>query len=105
MKSPFWRAWFFTGGRKAVAEAQKGETHPQVSRPNGRQGGPDFLEALHGHLLLSGNAYVEPLLIGGTLRELHLLRPDRVSVVEGRDGWATGYDYRAGGVTRRMGTA
>ena len=79
--------------------------HPILSllaRPNGRQGGPDFFEALYGHLLLSGNAYVEPLMIGGSLRELHLLRPDRVSVVEGPDGWVTGYDYRAGGATRRL---
>ncbi|AYD00224.1 phage portal protein [Neorhizobium sp. NCHU2750] len=79
--------------------------HPALallSRPNGRQGGPDFFEALYGHLLLSGNAYVEPLAIGGTLRELHLLRPDRVSVVEGRDGWIAAYDYRAGATTRRL---
>ncbi len=79
--------------------------HPALAllaRPNGRQGGPDFFEALYGHLLLSGNAYVEPLMIGGVLRELHLLRPDRVSVVEGRDGWVAGYDYRAGGGTRRL---
>ncbi|WP_440409782.1 phage portal protein [Neorhizobium petrolearium] len=91
--------WLAYEGGSEVAD------HPAlalISRPNGRQGGPDFLEALYGHLLLSGNAYVEPLLIGGALRELHLLRPDRVSVVEGRDGWATGYDYRAGGVTRRL---
>lgn len=79
--------------------------HPALALlagPNGRQGGPDFFEALYGHLLLSGNAYVEPLMIGGVLRELHLLRPDRVSVVEGRDGWVAGYDYRAGGGTRRL---
>lgn len=79
--------------------------HPALAllaRPNGRQGGPDFFETLYGHLLLSGNAYVEPLMIGGVLRELHLLRPDRVSVVEGRDGWVAGYDYRAGGGTRRL---
>ncbi|TWF57011.1 phage portal protein [Neorhizobium alkalisoli] len=73
-----------------------------IARPNGRQSGPDFLEALYGHLLLSGNAFVEPLTIGENLRELHLLRPDRVSVVEGRDGWVTGYDYRAGQGTRRL---
>ena len=79
--------------------------HPALSllaRPNPRQAGPDFFEALYGHLALSGNAYVEPLVLGETLRELHLLRPDRVSVVEGRDGWIAGYDYRAGNVTRRL---
>ncbi|MND80875.1 Phage portal protein [compost metagenome] len=91
--------WLAYEGSAEIAD------HPALSlllRPNGRQGGPDFFEALYGHLLLSGNAYVEPLAIGGSLRELHLLRPDRVSVVEGRDGWVTGYDYRAGGGTRRL---
>lgn len=73
-----------------------------LARPNGRQGGADFFEALYGHLLLSGNAYVEPLIVGGRVRELHLLRPDRVAIVEGRDGWPIAYDYRAGGVTRRL---
>jgi HK97 family phage portal protein len=79
--------------------------HPALallSRPNGRQSGPDFFEALYGHLLLSGNAYLEPLVIGTALRELHLLRPDRVSIVEGRDGWVAGYDYRAGQGVRRL---
>ncbi len=73
-----------------------------LGQPNGRMGGPDFFEALYGHLLLSGNAYVEPLLVGGNLRELHLLRPDRIGIVEGRDGWPEAYDYRAGGSVRRF---
>jgi HK97 family phage portal protein len=79
--------------------------HPALAlmeRPNSRQGGADFLETLYGQLLLSGNAYVEPLSIGDDLRELHLLRPDRVTPVEGRDGWLVAYDYRAGGTTRRL---
>ncbi len=73
-----------------------------VARPNGRMGGPDFFEALYGHLLLSGNAYVQPVLAAGHLRELHLLRPDRVSVVAGVDGWPVGYDYRIGNAVRRF---
>lgn len=73
-----------------------------LGQPNGRMSGPDFFEALYGHLLLSGNAYVEPLLVGGNLRELHLLRPDRIGIVEGRDGWPEAYDYRAGGSVRRF---
>lgn len=73
-----------------------------LARPNARQAGPDFLEALYGHLLLSGNAYIEPLMVGGRVRELHLLRPDRVSVVAGADGWPFAYDYRVGGRVRRI---
>lgn len=72
-----------------------------LSRPNGRQAGADFFETLYGHLLLSGNAFVEGVRVGDGLRELHLLRPDRVRIVEGRDGWAEAYEYRAGGHIRR----
>ncbi|WFR96226.1 phage portal protein [Rhizobium tumorigenes] len=92
-------SWLLYEGDREVGE------HPLLSlmrQPNGRMAGPDFFEALHGHLLLSGNAYVEPLMVGGTLRELHLLRPDRVAIVEGRDGWPEAYEYRVGGLVRRF---
>lgn len=90
----------------AYAGDREMEEHPALellARPNARQVGADFLEALFGHLMLSGNAYVEGLEIGGRLRELHLLRPDRVSVVVGGDGWPVAYDYRVeSGRTRRI---
>ena len=79
--------------------------HPALAllaKPNARMGGADFLEALYGHLLLSGNAYVEALAIGLRPAELHLLRPDRVSVVAGADGWPEAYDYRTGSQRRRI---
>jgi HK97 family phage portal protein len=73
-----------------------------LARPNARQGGAEFMEALYGHLLLSGNAFVEPVEVGGELRELHLLRPDRIRVIEGADGWPSAYEYRVGGSVRRF---
>ncbi|WP_075290208.1 phage portal protein [Pararhizobium arenae] len=79
--------------------------HPALSllaRPNGQMAGADFLEALYGHLMLSGNAYVEAARIGAEPRELHLLRPDRVRILEDRDGWPEGYEYRIGGRVRRF---
>ena len=63
------------------------DVHPLLTlldRPNQRQAGASFLEALYGHLLLSGNAYAELIDAGQGARELHLLRPDRVSVVTTR---------------------
>ena len=72
-----------------------------LARPNARMGGNEFFEALYGHLQISGNAFVEGVRIGGRLRELHLLRPDRVRVIEGRDGWPEAYEYRAGAHVRR----
>ncbi len=72
-----------------------------IARPNGRMAGTDFFETLYGHLMLSGNAFVEGVRVGEDLRELHLLRPDRMRVIEGRDGWPEAYEYRAGSHVRR----
>ena len=68
-----------------------------LERPNQRQAGATFLEALYGHLLLSGNAYVEMISADGAGRrcaELHLLRPDRVTVVTDAAGWPAALEYR-----------
>jgi len=73
-----------------------------LAHPNGRGGGQDFLETVFGHLLVSGNAYVEAVSVGGAPRELHALRPDRMRVVPGQDGWAAAYDYTVGGQTIRF---
>ncbi len=80
------------------------DTHPLLAlmeRPNQRQAGGSFMEMLYGHLLLSGNAYAELLDTGGA-RELHLLRPDRVSVATDATGWPTALDYRQGGSRRSV---
>jgi HK97 family phage portal protein len=96
-------------GFLAYQGAQEREWHPALAflaRPNGAMTGADFLETLYGQLLLSGNAYVEAVAAGGRgaarAVELHLLRPDRVSVVTGADGWPSAYDYRAGTKARRI---
>lgn len=96
-------------GFLAYQGAQEQEGHPALAllaRPNGAMTGADFLETLYGQLLLSGNAYVEAVEAGGRgsarAAELHLLRPDRVSVVTGADGWPSAYDYRAGTKARRI---
>jgi HK97 family phage portal protein len=83
------------------------EDHPIMSlirRPNAAQGRAEFLEAVFGHLLLSGNAYVEAV-PGQTAMpaELHVLRSDRMSVVPGADGWPVAYDYSIGNRTHRFG--
>lgn len=85
---------------------QRYDSHPILSlitRPNATQGRQDFLETLFGHLLLSGNAYVESVGADDALpAELHLLRPDRMSVVPGADGWPQAYDYTVSGRKHRF---
>jgi HK97 family phage portal protein len=89
--------------------AAERDRHPLIdliARPNPRQDGAAFFEALYCYLLLSGNAYVEAVSLeserGLSVRELYALRPDRMRVVPGAEGWAEGYDYTAGGRTVRF---
>ncbi len=85
---------------------QRYDRHPLLSllsRPNSAQSRSDLMEALVGHLLLSGNAYVEAVAAEeGLPTELHVLRPDRMSVVPGADGWPVAYDYAVSGRKHRF---
>lgn len=85
--------------------AQEREGHPLaqlLARPNPRQDGVAFLEAAVSHLLLAGNAYVEAVALDDAVRELYVLRPDRMKAVPGPDGWAEAYEYSAGGRSVRF---
>jgi HK97 family phage portal protein len=77
-----------------------------IARPNPRQDGPSLLENITAHLLLAGNAYIEAVGIAGdgasNVRELYALRPDRMKVVPGPDGWPQAYDYTVSGATVRF---
>jgi len=77
-----------------------------LARPNPRQDGVSLLETVSAHLLLAGNAYVEAVgLADGAelkVRELYALRPDRMKVVPGPDGWPQAYDYTVTGRTVRF---
>src|SRR4249920_1967261 len=70
-----------------------------IRRPNPRQDGASFLESIASHLLLAGNAYIEAVGLGAgeegdpQVRELYALRPDRMKLVPGADGWPQAYDY------------
>jgi len=68
-----------------------------LSRPNPCRSGVEFIEALISYKLINGNTYI--LKIGGLNehpQELHLLRPDRVSIIAGKGGIPAGYQYKIG---------
>ena len=73
-----------------------------LARPHPTASAPDLLEAWYGFLLVSGNAYLEAVAIGQEVRELHTLRPDRMKVVPGADGWPEAFEYTVDGRTRRL---
>ncbi len=90
-----------------VQAGQRQVAHPilsLLSDPNAGQDGTGLLEALFGHLMLYGDAYLEASMLddGNAPGELHILRPDRMRIVPGKDGWPEAYDYRVGGRSHRF---
>jgi HK97 family phage portal protein len=86
--------WLLYDGRRELDE------HPLLTllaRPNPAQAGATFLEAVYGHLLLAGNAYIEAVAVDAEVRELYALRPDRMSVVPDASGWPAAFEYAANG--------
>ncbi|MDX2274656.1 MAG: phage portal protein [Hyphomonadaceae bacterium] len=74
-----------------------------LARPNPEQTGIELLEAFYGHLQVTGNAYLEAASFDeDPPSELFVLRPDRMSVLPGADGWPVGWEHRVGAQTRRF---
>ncbi len=73
-----------------------------IARPNPREDGAKLIETIATHLLIAGNAYVEAVSIDGSPRELHTLRPDRMRLVPGGNGWPEAYEYTVAGRTVRF---
>ena len=76
------------------------ETHDLASllmRPNPEQSGVALLEELYGYLQTAGNAYLEAVRVDQQVRELYVLRPDRMRVRADNSGWLTGYEYSLDG--------
>ena len=91
----------FEGERELAA-------HPLLdllARPNPADTGAGLMEHLYGYLQTSGNAYLEAASVGGEIRELYALRPDRMKVIPGASGWAQGFEYAVNGQTARFARA
>ena len=81
------------------------ETHPLLDllrRPNPLQSGRDLFENIVSVLLVAGNAYIEISTLDQTPRELISLRPDRVQVIAGANGWPEWYQYSVSGTSVRL---
>ncbi|QWC56933.1 phage portal protein [Erythrobacter sp. 3-20A1M] len=86
---------------EGVGSAPLADTDPALAKLVGAtSAGQSLLETLAAHLLLHGNAYVQVLKDGaGTPVELFALRPERVAILPGPDGWPASYEYRLGART------
>ena len=85
--------------------AREIESHPLLAllaKPNPQEDGTSFFERWYSFLQSSGNAYLKAALSGGDVLALYNLRPDRVTVVPGADGWPSAYDYTVDNRTTRV---
>jgi len=72
------------------------EEHPFLEllrRPGSGRTTTDLMEAWYGYLLVAGNVYIQAIALWGRIQELHVLRPDRVRVIPGSDGWPEAFEY------------
>ncbi|UOM33823.1 phage portal protein [Acuticoccus sp. I52.16.1] len=91
--------WLLYEGEREI------EAHPfldMLRRPNPAQSGVSLMETVYGHLMVAGNAYLEVVSLDGVPRELFALRPDRMKVVAGPDGWPQAFEYAVAGRTVRF---
>jgi HK97 family phage portal protein len=81
-------------------------SHPLLSllaAPNACESGSVLFERWYAFLQCAGNAYLQAVSVGGgAARELYVLRPDRVSVVQDANGWPAAYDYTVNGSVTRL---
>lgn len=71
--------------------------------PNPRLGGSAFIESMLNYLLLSGNSYIEAVCdTQGQPVELYTLRPDRMKVIPGAQGFPEAFEYTVDGKGRKI---
>ena len=88
-----------------ISNGKKLTEHPAlhlINCPNLHSSGPEIMERIYSHLQLSGNAYIEAVVIENEVRGLFDLRPDRMKLIAGKDGWPIAYEYIAGNKTRKI---
>lgn len=81
---------------EGVGSAPLSRAEPELAAlVSATSAGQSLIETVAGQLLLHGNAYVQVIKDGaGRPVELYALRPERVTVVPGADGWPAAYRYR-----------
>lgn len=88
------------------ADGDEIENHPAISlmnRPNPLQSYSEFMNALFGYLLLSGNSYMLRVTgMSNIPKEIHLLRPDRIVIEGGKSAMPSKYEYKINGHTEAV---
>ena len=67
-----------------------------IRKPNPRDSGSQYLHQKVGFLMLAGNSYEERVEQSGQVRELYQLRPDRMKIIPGDNGFPMAHEYHVG---------
>lgn len=73
-----------------------------LAHPNIEQSFPELIESFVGHLQIAGNAYLELIAIDGVPRELCVLRPDNMRIIQDGNGWPIAWEQQIGARKRRL---
>lgn len=76
------------------------ENHPLealLNRPNPQMAGSEYFQALYSYLLLDGNSYALRSDVNGKPSELHILRPDRMTITPSKTQIPKNYQYKING--------
>lgn len=91
----------FSGGEKSQQEIDKHPLLDLLYRPNPRQGDDSFFRELYSKYLIGGEVFIERVADGkGSVKELWIHRPDRISVVAGSTALPIRYVYSSGGAEK-----
>lgn len=76
------------------------EKHPLLDllkNPNPLQSGTEMMAGFYAYLEIAGNSYLELVTTAdGRPGELYVLRPERMRIVPGPNGWPTRFEYKVG---------
>lgn len=73
-----------------------------LKHPNIEQSGNELIEAFIGHLQIAGNAYLEIISLDDEAKELCVLRPDRMKIIQGPNGWPIAWEQQIGNQKRKL---
>ena len=85
--------WRVRLGKEVLTE------HPFIDlmkRPNPMQSKAEWWRTRISYLLLHGNSYIERILLNKEVKELWILRPDRMMIVPGESGIPRSFIYKVG---------
>ena len=82
-----WTVW------RGDTEVTEGPLVDLLATPNPQQGQAEYIQAKTAFLMISGNEYEETITVRQQPREIYTLRPDRVKIIPGGNGYPQAYRY------------